>query len=582
MHAVRVRQPVPAAVAIWVIVSLLAGCATPPGSTTPAATADAATAAPLPEAPSPCDRALAHPAATDSSAPVTPAGVGLAVTPAAARMIYVSPNSGGQIALERVAGPPPNRYLYVEAYTEIYASAPALPTSDGSTHTAPRWHFDPATGILEAIDAGMADYKPPGHWGYWGDRWRYSGSGIERTWATVSPDAEMPLMGGAWILTGVAADGSYEYWPAHLSLLTVGSSGAIEFRIDNRHVVLAPYQSWERCDDVDVVTSASHALYQEMLRITNYGWQDRARIVQRHGQVAITTDGGTTWTARRIEIGTAGVWDISCPTTQVCYMATSDGGEFLATSDGGATWQRLSAPAEGARRITCPDTGHCIMMEDVVGASPAHVFVTTNGGVSWGTHALEDDRELLAISCPEATACVSVGTDGLIAGTKDGGHTWQVLSSGVTATLFDVTCPNTQVCYAVGGDFEENHRAGVIVVTTDAGNTWQAHASSVPPLQAISCMSSDTCLALSDGEMLRLANWGATWTSLNAPEVSIFFDLRLACPAPDLCFLARPWLDRTIDGGNTWLPFTLNTDYLDYVQSISCPDASTCFATLVP
>ena len=143
-------------------------------------------------------------------------------------------------------------------------------------------------------------------------------------------------------------------------------------------------------------------------------------VVQDHGNVLVTTDGGTTWSAGSISaaIPAGAQWALSCSTTVTCLAAENDyvsNGETFQTKDGGSTWQPTGAAGQNA--AWCASAASCW----TVGGGPdsSDFAWTRDGGSSWWTADSPTDlgQDLTAVSCaPPAVACFATGGGGAIIG----------------------------------------------------------------------------------------------------------------------------------------------------------------------
>jgi photosystem II stability/assembly factor-like uncharacterized protein len=143
--------------------------------------------------------------------------------------------------------------------------------------------------------------------------------------------------------------------------------------------------------------------------------------------------------------------------------AVGDGGVVLRSSDGGASWTRISAPTKATLRAVrfADDALHGIAVGDVA-------IATSDGGASW-TALTQPPAALngLSISGPRA---VAVGANGLIWRSADSGATWSQVSAPANATLNSIGFASDalQFGWAVGN-------GGALLVTDDGG----AHFRSV-------------------------------------------------------------------------------------------------------
>ena len=108
-----------------------------------------------------------------------------------------------------------------------------------------------------------------------------------------------------------------------------------------------------------------------------------------------------------------------------------DGGQILATSDGGFTWAAPSGPlppgAEGFDyRALAAFGSHCW----VAGNPGTCVLHSADGGQSWETFRTEQRVPIEALSFVDENRGWAVGALGAILATRDGGRTWRVQRSG--------------------------------------------------------------------------------------------------------------------------------------------------------
>jgi len=149
-----------------------------------------------------------------------------------------------------------------------------------------------------------------------------------------------------------------------------------------------------------------------------------------HGQgaVAISTDGGVTWTAATVPTGTGLLQSAACATISSCLAV-------------GTTSTTVSAPV--------PAQGVLLTSDD--------------GGHTWTRAAgAEPIDDIFGIDCPSPSICAMVGTNwigtpavgtGAVAHSSDGGADFTASATAYTPlALTGLSCPTTQRCVAVGGD----------------------------------------------------------------------------------------------------------------------------------
>ncbi len=162
------------------------------------------------------------------------------------------------------------------------------------------------------------------------------------------------------------------------------------------------------------------------------------------------------------------------------FAGTSHGwaggaGLILATSDGGATWQRQWSGSDSVVEIEALDERDVWAVAASATATGASVrnrlLVTTDGGASWVALPLTRQVTGLDVVGPgDAWAIDAAGGPGpgTLVHTTDGGRTWSPLSVGAVGS----------VCFA---DALHGWAAGARVLrTTDGGRSWQAVSATFP------------------------------------------------------------------------------------------------------
>jgi hypothetical protein len=206
--------------------------------------------------------------------------------------------------------------------------------------------------------------------------------------------------------------------------------------------------------------------------------------------IAIVSDGTLLTTVRTTTFGQTwqqegnlpglflGASDLTCTAADSClaagYVPTSTGhgeGSVAISTDGGQTWSLATVPAGLGllQSVACASASVCLAVgttsttaSDVVPAA-GEVVRSTDGGHTWvlSTHRPPVD-DAYGIACPSPATCAMVGTkwsgqppigNGAVAESADGGTTFRPAPSAyVPLTLTAVSCPTTVSCVAVGGD----------------------------------------------------------------------------------------------------------------------------------
>jgi photosystem II stability/assembly factor-like uncharacterized protein len=300
------------------------------------------------------------------------------------------------------------------------------------------------------------------------------------------------------------------------------------------------------------------------------------------GTVINTTDGGVHWAPQSSGVSSWLV-GVSCPTVLVCFVVGRSG-KIINTTNGGSTWSAQASPVTGlVSGVSCPTTTRCFasvsnFIDPVMGTTsgPGQIIATSDG-LHWSisfnvgndpSAGVGANGQFSGISCPTTMACYAVGNDSLIAATSDGGINWRtdnITADGANA----ITCPSAAVCYAILGQ--------EVLYTKDAGGSWDIQWAGVfgESWAAIACTSASACL-VGGSSFAHTATSGAAW-SRSMPAGSIGIVHGLACTDSQNCYAtAEDALLSTHNGGTTWTSFGITTT--DFLESMSCPAAGTCFA----
>jgi photosystem II stability/assembly factor-like uncharacterized protein len=206
-------------------------------------------------------------------------------------------------------------------------------------------------------------------------------------------------------------------------------------------------------------------------------------------------------------------------------------------------------------------------------------FPTTGDG-SWTALTSGTTAYLVAGDCPSESVCYAAGENGTILKTTNGGASWTAQTSGVTTDLNSLRCTDANTCYAAGSDWYASG-GGIIIKTTNGGTTW-IQSASYPneSIMGLSCPASNTCYVVRAfpssalNTILKTTDGGSTWTE-QTPSAQV---IRVYCIDASTCYApgTSGAMLKTTDGGGTWSALTTETTY--YLEDISCPAASVCFA----
>ena len=284
--------------------------------------------------------------------------------------------------------------------------------------------------------------------------------------------------------------------------------------------------------------------------------------------------GAARWSAQKLPRGIASLGQIACPRKSSCFATagtTTRRLAVIATTNGGKVWtiQLLPRSATGATAsvIACPTRREC--------------FVA--GGVG------PQDGEMVKVNY------------GLIWKTTNAGHTWSTVRlPASTPELTAISCPSSSTCYAIGNFRREGPTTtlftAVAVVTNNGGRSWSRELpgdrSSNTLTVALSCPARTVCQVLAlttlgayPAEMLSTSNSGATWHAKSLPRLFPTEDeatFSIDCASTRTCMTSGGNFGRfavTTDGGAHW---TLRSVPNVFVETLSCPNTSRCWAAGVP
>ncbi len=306
--------------------------------------------------------------------------------------------------------------------------------------------------------------------------------------------------------------------------------------------------------------------------------------------------------------------DLSCPSDNTCYTLgqVAAGSQIViqlaVTNDGGNSWSSIALPTEMGvlASFSCASADTCAVLGLDLAGDP--VFLeTTDGGQTWSTQAgppeVKTNPMVDTIDCLSATTCLAVvssgkgGTSAALT-TSDGGASWSDAALPASFAAFGAQCLSGGTCVVTGFDATPDG-SGAALYSTDGGATWSP--ATVPPgtgiLSGLSCADATDCLttSFSDGTtaqstVLRSTDGGATWTDVAAIGVPDARVTDISCPASTECWasglivppasgnaLPPGLLALSTDQGQSWQPAQLPDD-VRAIVSVSCPSTNKCYA----
>ncbi len=147
---------------------------------------------------------------------------------------------------------------------------------------------------------------------------------------------------------------------------------------------------------------------------------------QGEGAVALSSDGGHTWTLASVPNGVGVLRSVACVNTTDCFAAGTTSttvsdvvpahGELLDSTDGGHTWTPATTqpPVDDVYGVECPSDRVCAMVGiEWKGTPPVGTGAVAQSGDAGTTFKVSSSAyvplALTALSCPDATRCVAAG-----------------------------------------------------------------------------------------------------------------------------------------------------------------------------
>jgi photosystem II stability/assembly factor-like uncharacterized protein len=184
------------------------------------------------------------------------------------------------------------------------------------------------------------------------------------------------------------------------------------------------------------------------------------------GRIAVTDDGGATWSEREIPVQEA-LRGVESLDSQRAFVV-GDRGTLLATDDAGRTWTQASVPTdENLTSVSfLGESGWVTGWGGVMLHSP-------DGGLTWERQPTHLSQALEQVHFTDLDHGWAVGWVGVIIRTVDGGKTWQqVRDPAALWSLSSVYFRDPQEGWAVGF-------MGQILRSRDGGQTWEKQTSPV-------------------------------------------------------------------------------------------------------
>ncbi len=307
-----------------------------------------------------------------------------------------------------------------------------------------------------------------------------------------------------------------------------------------------------------------------------------------NGVVAVSTDGGISWTQGTLPSGISSLDGVSCVSTSFCVITGATTGNMpavLISTTGGTSWTQETLPSgiTMLNGVSCSSTALCELVGGFVlniGYTASGVMAfSSNAGLSWSLATLPPNQpNLSSVSCYSNTFCNAVGANTILKSTD--GSTWSQISVPTgTFNLSSVFCGSDTFCTAVGGNAD---------LFTDNGSTWNigSFPSGAFVINGVSCLSTTSCVAVGENTVGNIAysmatlNGSSTWSSYPM-LLSVEVLNSVNCVTTSFCVSVGQNNSGTAtavtstNGGSTWTTGTVPTG-VTVLNSVNCVTTSFC------
>ena len=175
-----------------------------------------------------------------------------------------------------------------------------------------------------------------------------------------------------------------------------------------------------------------------------------------NGLIIKTTDGGSSW-IQQVSNTNAYLSAVYFPTENIGYVA-GDGGVVLKTTNSGNNWFSVNLPISSDQRS--------VYFTDALNGYVAgtNCFQTTDGGITWSINSVPTSVGR-TVFFPDQNNGYIAGDWGEVYKTTNKGFTWVQQSSPTSNGLYGMYFLNNQIGYIVG-------LKGTIIGTTNGGTNW--------------------------------------------------------------------------------------------------------------
>ncbi len=177
-----------------------------------------------------------------------------------------------------------------------------------------------------------------------------------------------------------------------------------------------------------------------------------------------TTNSGENWNSILAENS---LQDLEFINSQNGIAITYSGGsDFLATTNGGATWSKKSTNSDINDICIISETEICAV------GRLGRIYISSNFGQTWNSGSSPINNDLYKVAYYDG-ALFAVGNHYVIK-SMDKGNNWQIIYTGTSSDIFkDLFFVDRNYIWIVGGSSANNNDFELILKSTDRGNEWE-------------------------------------------------------------------------------------------------------------
>jgi photosystem II stability/assembly factor-like uncharacterized protein len=258
------------------------------------------------------------------------------------------------------------------------------------------------------------------------------------------------------------------------------------------------------------------------------------------GNIYVTTDSGVTW--KSVSATNRPVRALTFASAKVGY-AVGDGGLFLKTSDGGATWlPKDTGVGQNFTAVRCADEQTCVATTQ----TGTQLVITKDGGTTFSLPTPSTDP-LLAAAFASPTRLAAAGQQGSTVVSDDAGANARPIGGRLTGSFTRIVAGKVAgTAYAPGPN-------ATLGKTVDGGQTWtRGNVTTTANVLDVSFPTANDGYALDvDGGLFRTSTGGSFWKTLDTGSTAR--PGAVYAPSADVVMVIGPTgVRRSTDGGGSF------------------------------